>query len=103
IEKGGEDILKSEGELGAMLFSASSGLSDMASALAGLKAEADEFYRPSGRKHGLSNLKAEIEALAAERKALDVAARDYGVLMRERDAAAGRLDAATAARTRLRG
>ena len=61
IEKGGEDILKSEGELGAMLFSASSGLSDMASGLAGLKAEADEFYRPSGRKHGLSILKAEIE------------------------------------------
>ncbi|WLR99024.1 ATP-binding protein [Shinella sumterensis] len=103
IEKGGEDILKSEGELGAMLFSASSGLSDMASALTGLKVEADEFYRPSGRKHGLSNLKAEIEALAAERKALDVAARDYGLLLRERDAAAIRLDAATAARTRLRG
>ncbi|WP_337183793.1 AAA family ATPase [Shinella sp.] len=102
IEKGGEDILKSEGELGAMLFSASSGLSDMASGLAALKAEADEFYRPAGRKHGLSILRAEIEALAAERKALDVAARDYGLLVRERDAAAARHEEAAAARAEAR-
>ncbi|GMB81529.1 AAA family ATPase [Shinella zoogloeoides] len=102
IEKGGEDILKSEGELGSMLFSASSGLSDMASGLAALKAEADDFYRPSGRKHGLSVLKAEIEALAAERKALDVAARDYGQLVRDRDAAAQRHEEATAARGEAR-
>lgn len=102
IEKGGEDILKSEGELGAMLFSASSGLSDLASGIAALKAEADEFYRPSGRKHGLSALKAEIDALATERKALDVAARDYGVLVRERDAAAVRHEEVTAARREAR-
>lgn len=102
IEKGGEDILKSEGELGAMLFSASSGLSDMASSLAALKAQADEFYRPAGRRHGLSTLKTEIEALAAERKALDIAARDYGVLVRERDAAAERHEAVTAARLAVR-
>ncbi len=102
IEKGGEDILKSEGELGAMLFSASSGLSDMATGLAALKLEADEFYRPSGRKHDLSALKAEIETLAAERKALDVAARDYGALVRERDAALQRHEAVTAARAEAR-
>lgn len=102
IEKGGEDILKSEGELGSMLFSASSGLSDMASGLAALKLEADDFYRPSGRKHGLSVLKAEIEALASERKTLDVAARDYGILVRERDAAAQRHKEVTAARSAMR-
>lgn len=102
IEKGGEDILKSEGELGAMLFSASSGLSDMATGLAALKLEADEFYRPSGRKHALSALKAEIETLANERKALDVAARDYGALVRERDAALHRHEAVTAARAEAR-
>ncbi|WP_439628146.1 AAA family ATPase [Shinella sp.] len=102
IEKGGEDILKSEGELGSMLFSASSGLSDMATGLAALKAEADEFYRPSGRKHGLSTLKAEIEALAAERKALDIAARDYGALVRDRDTATRHHEEATAARTEAR-
>jgi uncharacterized protein YhaN len=102
IEKGGEDILKSEGELGAMLFSASSGLSDMASGLLVLKAEADEFYRPSGRKHGLAALKTEIDALRDERKTLDVAARDYGALVRERDAAAERYATAYKARNEHR-
>lgn len=102
IEKGGEDILKSEGELGAMLFSASSGLSDMASGLAALKTEADLFYKPSGRKHGLSTLKAEIEAFATERKALDVVARDYGLLVRERDAAILRHEEAAASRMQAR-
>ena len=102
IEKGGEDILRSEGELGAMLFSASSGLSDLASGLAALKAEADEFYRPQARKHGLAALKAEIEALREERKDLDVAARDYAALIRARDAAAGRHEAAVRGRNDLR-
>jgi uncharacterized protein YhaN len=103
IEKGGDDILRSEGELGSMLFSASSGLSDIASGLAAMKSEADEFYRPQGRKHGLSTLKAEIESLKEERKALDIAARDYGVLVRERDLAAERYEAAVQARSEVRG
>ena len=102
IEKGGEDILRSEGELGAMLFSASSGLSDLASGLAALKTEADEFYRPQARKHGLAALKADIETLREERKDLDVAARDYAALVRARDAAAERHQAATAARSEAR-
>ncbi|MFC3071867.1 AAA family ATPase [Shinella pollutisoli] len=102
IEKGGEDILRSEGELGAMLFSASSGLSDLASGLAALKAEADDFYRPQARKHGLAALKAEIEALREERKGLDVAARDYAALVRERDAAAARHEAAAEGRNEAR-
>ncbi|MCP8895602.1 AAA family ATPase [Shinella daejeonensis] len=102
IEKGGEDILRSEGELGAMLFSASSGLSDLAAGLAALKGEADDFYRPQARKHRLGALKGEIEALREERKALDVAARDYGVLLRERDNATAGHATALQGRNELR-
>ncbi|MCF3639455.1 AAA family ATPase [Rhizobium sp. TRM95111] len=86
IERGGEAILKSEGELGALLFSAGSGLSDVATGLDRLRAEADVFYRPQARKHDLAALKADIEALADERRRLDVAARDFGNLVREREA-----------------
>ncbi|MDX3928650.1 MAG: AAA family ATPase [Shinella sp.] len=102
IEKGGELILRNEGELGSMLFSASSGLSDIASGLAQLKAEADEFYRPQGRKHGLSMLKAEIDALREERKGSDIAAREYGALVRERDLAATRYEEVFSARNETR-
>lgn len=98
IERGGEGILKSEGELGALLFSANSGLSDIGQALERLKAEADAFFRPQARKHDLATRKAEIEALREERKALDVAARDYGVLTRELAASTERYEAAQLAR-----
>lgn len=98
IERGGEGILKSEGELGALLFSAGSGLSGIASGLERLKAEADAFFRPQARKHELARLKAEIEALREERRALDVAARDYGNLTRQLEASTAAYDGALRAR-----
>ncbi len=102
IERGGEGILKSEGELGALLFSASSGLSGIAAGLERLKAEADAFFRPQARKHELAMLKAEIEALREERRALDVAARDYGNLTRQLEASTAAYDGALRARAETR-
>ena len=80
IEKGGEAILKSEGELGSLLFSASSGLPDSTAILAALRGQADGFYRPQARKHQLAELKGELEALRVERNALDINAREYAAL-----------------------
>ncbi|WP_275790446.1 ATP-binding protein [Pararhizobium gei] len=102
IEKGGESILKSEGELGTLLFSASSGLPDSSSVLAGLKTQADAFYKPQGRKHRLSELKSALEALKDEKTALDVNAREFAALRKARDAAAERHEAAIRTRAELR-
>lgn len=102
IEQGGEAILKSEGELGSLLFSASSGLPDSAAILATLRAEADGFYRPQARKHQLSELKAELDALKSERNGLDVNAREYASLRKTLLAARERHDAAMAKRVELR-
>jgi uncharacterized protein YhaN len=102
IEKGGESILKSEGELGALLFSASSGLPDSSAILSGLKAQADAFYKPQGRKHKLAELKAELEALKDEKAAIDINAREFAGLRKLRDAAAERHEAAVKARAELR-
>lgn len=85
IEKGGESILKSEGELGTLLFSASSGMPDSNAILSALKAEADGFYKPQGRKHHLGELKAELDALKDQKTAIDMNARDYAVLRKSRD------------------
>lgn len=110
IEEGGEAILKSEGELGSLLFSASSGLPDSTAVLAGLRAEADSFFRPQARKHQLAELKAELDALKAERNEIDVNAREYAALrkalasMRARHEAAARLrNELRADRDRMRG
>lgn len=102
IEKGGESILKSEGELGALLFSASSGLPDSSAILSGLKAQADAFYKPQGRKHKLAELKAEWEALKDEKNAIDINAREFASLRKVRDAAAERHEIAVKARAELR-
>lgn len=102
IEEGGEAILNSEGELGALLFSASSGLPDSAAVLSNLRAEADAFFRPQARKHRLAELKAELDALKAERRAIDVNARDYAVLRKALAKARERHDAAASARVELR-
>lgn len=102
IEQGGEAILKSEGELGSLLFSASSGLPDSAAVLAALRAEADGFYRPQARKHQLSELKAELDALKSERNALDINAREFKSLRVALLAARERHDGAMAYRVELR-
>ncbi|MCZ4089677.1 AAA family ATPase [Sinorhizobium psoraleae] len=102
IEQGGESILKSEGELGSLLFSASSGLPDSSAVLANLRAEADAFYRPQGRKHGLAELRGELDALKVERNAVDINAREYASLRKTLASARERHDRASAQRTELR-
>lgn len=102
IEQGGEAILKSEGELGSLLFSASSGLPDSAAVLAALRAEADGFYRPQARKHQLSELKAELDALKSERNGLDINAREFKSLRVALLAARERHESAMAHRVELR-
>lgn len=102
IERGGESILKSEGELGALLFSASSGLPDSSAILSGLKAQADAFYKPQGRKHRLAELKSELDVLKDEKSAIDVNAREFANLRRARDTATERHEAAVKARAELR-
>ncbi|MEI2301669.1 ATP-binding protein [Ensifer sp. MJa1] len=102
IEKGGEAILKSEGELGSLLFSASSGLPDSAAILSGLRAQADTFYRPQARKHQLAELKAELDGLRAQRNALDVNAREYAQLRKTWTQARERHEEAISRRVALR-
>ncbi|OJG00844.1 sugar translocase [Rhizobium sp. 58] len=102
IEKGGESILKSEGELGTLLFSASSGMPDSNAILSALKGEAESFYKPRGQKHHLGERKAELEALKDEKAAIDTNARDYAMLRKARDMAAERHGKASEARTDAR-
>ncbi|OAP40469.1 sugar translocase [Sinorhizobium glycinis] len=102
IEEGGEAILKSEGELGSLLFSASSGLPDSSAVLANLRTEADAFFRPQARKHQLAELKAELDALKSQRKAVDVNAREYADLRKTLTKARERHDAASRQRAELR-
>ena len=87
LEKGGEAILASRGDLGQLLFSASAGLAEISDRLDSLRKRADEFYRPRASTTELAELKRELEALKHERDEADTLAPAYAELVRQRDAA----------------
>jgi uncharacterized protein YhaN len=87
LEKGGEAILASHGDLGQLLFSASAGLAEIGGRLESLRKKADAFYRPRASTTGLAELKRELDALKHERDEADTLAPAYAELVRQRDAA----------------
>jgi uncharacterized protein YhaN len=87
LERGGQSILASQGELGRLLFSASAGLSDLSRALQSIREQSEEFYKPRGRIHRLNELKNRLTDLKNERDRLDTVVSAYRSLVEERDRA----------------
>lgn len=109
LQDGGETILKSEGDLGRLLFSAASGLSEFGDVVDAAKAEAHEFYRPKARNTLLNKAIRDLKDLKDAAARIDVQASDYAVLVAAEDVARDQhekgvedLDAARKAFERLR-
>ncbi len=85
LEAGGRSILESKGELGQLLFSASSGLADLSRTILRLRGEADGFYKFHAHGGALARLKGELAALKDQRDQLDTAAAEYHRLVEQRD------------------
>ncbi|MDF1609423.1 AAA family ATPase [Hoeflea sp. YIM 152468] len=98
LEQGGESILASRGDLGELLFSASAGLGELSQRLAGIRSEAEEFYKYRARSGRLADLKSELAALKAERDRIDTLASDYARLTRALDEASASHAATSAER-----
>ncbi|MFD2232508.1 ATP-binding protein [Phaeospirillum tilakii] len=81
LEQGGEAILAARGDLGQLLFSASSGLADLGQRLATLRETADRFHRPRARSGQLVEALADLDRLKAERAAIDTQAAAYAELV----------------------
>jgi uncharacterized protein YhaN len=94
LEKGGEAILASRGDLGELLFSASAGLAEISGRLDALRKKADEFYRPRASTTELARLKHALDELKRAREEADTLASAYAELIRQRDEAKERYDAA---------
>lgn len=80
LEDGGNAILESKGDLGELLFSASSGLSGISSVLESAAVEADEIYRKRASSTKIATLKRQIADLKAQRESIDIQASAYKVL-----------------------
>ena len=101
LEAGGESILASKGDLGEMLFSASTGLAELSRTLAGLREEADGFYRFHAHGGQLAELKTRLAALREARDQLDTVASRYAQLVEVRDQAQKQYEEALARRTEV--
>lgn len=103
LEKGGESILASRGDLGQLLFSASAGLAHLSHRLLDLRSEADGFYRYRARSGALADLKARLAELKAERETFDTVASDHARLVETRERSGASYGEAVAGRASIQG
>lgn len=83
LERGGESILASRGDLGEMLFSGSAGLAGLGPELEAMRADLDAFHAPGRRKGAVRDAKARLAELDRARRDLDTSAAAAQKLARE--------------------
>lgn len=101
LEKGGDSILESRGDLGELLFSASAGLGELSRNLGEIRAETEAFYKYRARSGELADLKAELATLKTRRDELDTQASEHARLVAACEDAAGRHSEATDLRRKV--
>ena len=101
LEGGGEEILRSEGDLGQLLFATSSGLIELSKTLKQLREDTVKFHRGRAKNTELYKLKAELLLLDKEKKELDTVASAFTRLLTDRDQAKSAYDKALSARAKL--
>ncbi len=87
IERGGEEIANSQGDIGRLLFSAAAGVSDLSQVLDSVDVKANALFLKRSSKTEMAQLKKELAEVTAKIKAQDVPASTYRKL-RQRLAAA---------------
>ncbi|QLF71480.1 AAA family ATPase (plasmid) [Peteryoungia desertarenae] len=87
LKEGGNAIIQSKGELGELLFSASSGLAGLSRALVTCAEEASGLYKKRSSTTKLAEAKRALETLKNERSAIDTLASSYGLLKASHDQA----------------
>jgi uncharacterized protein YhaN len=87
IEAGGEEITKSKGDIGKLLFSAAAGISDLSLVLENVNERSLEIYRKGGTKSEIAVLKAELAEVNKQIKDQDISASAYRALRIELESA----------------
>ena len=101
LEAGGEEILKSEGDLGQLLFASGAGLVELSRTLNRLRDTVREFHKSKSRSTRLHELKARLDGFEEEKRKLDTAASTYARLLGELSGANAAYDEAMALRAKL--
>ncbi len=101
LERGGEAILKAQGDLGQLLFSGSSGLADLSRSLEEARQQADAFFRANARSGELHDLNKLLVEFKRERERIDTQAPRHAELVAAAKRAKARYDEAAAMRGKL--
>ena len=80
LELGGEAILDSQGDIGELLFSASSGLAELSRKLDAVTREADDIFRKRASTTRIAALKRRLAELKTKRDEVDVQASEHARL-----------------------
>ena len=102
LQSGGESILHSQGDLGRLLFSATSGLSELSRQLEEIRKDVDAFHRPGGRATELNQFKDRLADLKGRHGELDTNARRFSELLEKAASARTAYEAAKSDRDKLR-
>ena len=94
LEEGGNAILESKGDLGELLFSASTGLAGISSILETAIVEADGIFRKRASSTKIAGLKRQITDLKSQRDEIDTQASAYRMLTTALEHAEAAYDAA---------
>ena len=81
LEKGGQNILESKGDLGALLFAATAGIADLSQRLNALRGENEAFFKKGARKLDLNALKAKIAELDDQKSKINTLASQHARLV----------------------
>ena len=101
LEVGGDEILRSEGDLGQLLFATSAGLVELSKSLKRLRDRAEAFHKRRARNTELYKLKAKLLQLNEKKKELDTVASAFARLITDRDQAKSAYDRAMSERAAL--
>ncbi|MFW2544285.1 AAA family ATPase [Primorskyibacter sp. 2E107] len=103
IEKGGEEIVSSKGDIGRLLFSAAAGVSDLSQVLENARSRAEALYKKQGSKTELAALKRALTEVTQQIKDHDITASAWRKLRQTAETAeAEEQDARTARAAMLR-
>ncbi len=83
IERGGDSILASKGDLGEMLFSASAGLAGIGPQLDARRGQLEAFHKIGGRKGALREARLHLADLDRKRREIDTSAAAFRRLTSE--------------------
>ncbi|SDY82134.1 YhaN family protein [Citreimonas salinaria] len=87
IEEGGEAIMQAKGDIGALLFSAASGLPDLTAALDQMRKERDDLWRKQAQKTRMAELKSELAEIDRDLRNADVTTSKWKTLKQEQQRA----------------